>query len=41
LSRERGVDTPITDEVYAVLYEQKAPREAAAELMTRPLRDEF
>ena len=41
LALESGIDMPITNEVYAVLYEQKAPREAASELMNRPLREEF
>jgi glycerol-3-phosphate dehydrogenase len=32
---------PITDQVHAVLYEGKSARDAATELMTRPLRDEL
>ena len=32
---------PITDEVYAVLYEGKTARAAASDLMMRPLRSEF
>jgi glycerol-3-phosphate dehydrogenase (NAD(P)+) len=35
------VEMPITREVYQVLYEQKTPKDAAAELMMRPLRGEF
>ena len=35
-----GVEMPIADEVHAVLYENKAAREAAANLMMRPLREE-
>jgi glycerol-3-phosphate dehydrogenase (NAD(P)+) len=31
------VDMPITQEVYRVLYEQKSPRQAVADLMTRAL----
>lgn len=31
------VDMPITQEVYHVLYEQKSPRQAVADLMTRAL----
>jgi glycerol-3-phosphate dehydrogenase (NAD(P)+) len=34
------VETPIAAEVHAVLYEQKQPQAAAAELMMRPLRGE-
>jgi len=41
LADRLGVEMPIADEVYAVLYERKPAREAAASLMTRPLRDEF
>ena len=35
-----GVEMPIADEVHAVLYENKTAREAAANLMMRPLREE-
>ncbi len=41
LSEKLSVEMPITDEVYAVLYEGKAAADAAGELMTRPLRGEF
>jgi glycerol-3-phosphate dehydrogenase (NAD(P)+) len=41
LALRLGVEMPITNEVHAVLYEGKTAREAASELMTRPLRDEF
>ncbi|HYY57704.1 MAG TPA: NAD(P)H-dependent glycerol-3-phosphate dehydrogenase, partial [Pyrinomonadaceae bacterium] len=41
LALRLGVEMPITNEVQAVLYEGKTAREAASELMTRPLRDEF
>jgi glycerol-3-phosphate dehydrogenase (NAD(P)+) len=34
------VDMPITAQVKAVLYDGKSPADAAAELMSRPLRDE-
>jgi len=40
LAERRGVDMPITNEVHAVLYEGKLASAAAAELMTRPLREE-
>lgn len=36
----RGVEMPITNEVHAVLYENKSARDAAQELMTRPLKYE-
>ena len=36
-----GVEMPITEEVYEVLYEGKSVQDAASALMTRPLRDEF
>ncbi len=41
LATQTGVEMPITNEVYAVLYEAKSARDAADELMTRPLRGEF
>jgi glycerol-3-phosphate dehydrogenase (NAD(P)+) len=41
LAARLNVEMPITNEVYAVLYEGKVARDAAGELMTRPLRGEF
>ena len=41
LAERLGVEMPITNEVHAVLYEGKTARDAAGELMSRPLRDEF
>jgi glycerol-3-phosphate dehydrogenase (NAD(P)+) len=35
LARERGVEMPIVDQVYAILEEGKPPREAVQELMLR------
>src|SRR5262245_43095819 len=35
-----GIDMPITEAVYRVLYEDKAPRQAVAELMVRELKGE-
>ena len=35
LARQVDVSTPIIDQVYATLYEKKAPRQAAHDLMTR------
>jgi glycerol-3-phosphate dehydrogenase (NAD(P)+) len=40
LAERLGVDTPICEQVWRVLYEAKAPREAVAELMARDLKDE-
>lgn len=40
LSRTLGIEMPITAGVYAMLYQEKPPREAAEELMVRPLRPE-
>ncbi len=40
LSRELGVDMPITGQVYRVLFENKDPRSAVEELMTRALKSE-
>ena len=41
LSDRVGIEMPVTNEVHSVLYEGKAPAEAARELMSRPLRKEF
>jgi glycerol-3-phosphate dehydrogenase (NAD(P)+) len=40
LSERDGVDMPITQEVYAMLYEDKPPLKAVVDLMARPLRAE-
>jgi glycerol-3-phosphate dehydrogenase (NAD(P)+) len=40
LADRLGVDMPITEQVYEVLYEGKDPRQVPGELMTRELRDE-
>lgn len=40
LSREAGVEMPIADQVYAVLYEKKEPQLVVLDLMGRSLRDE-
>ena len=39
-ARRAGVSTPIIDQVFAVLYENKAPSEALAELLSRSPRPE-
>jgi glycerol-3-phosphate dehydrogenase (NAD(P)+) len=40
LADRAGLEMPITNEVNAVLYEGKPARDAVAELMSRPLREE-
>lgn len=40
LAKKNGVETPIIDEVYGVLYEGKRPKDAVMELMTRHLKAE-
>ncbi|MBW6513938.1 MAG: NAD(P)-dependent glycerol-3-phosphate dehydrogenase [Candidatus Syntrophosphaera sp.] len=40
LARQKGIEMPITGQVYAVLYEDKDPRQAIIELMTRELKAE-
>ncbi len=41
LAESFNVEMPITEEVNAVIYEGKSARDAASELMSRPLRVEF
>jgi len=41
LARKAGVDTPIVDEVHAVLYEDKDPRVAIRDLMQRDPKSEL
>jgi glycerol-3-phosphate dehydrogenase (NAD(P)+) len=41
LATERGIEMPITAQVDAILHRGKSPREAVAELMRRPGRDEL
>ncbi|HEX8499639.1 MAG TPA: NAD(P)H-dependent glycerol-3-phosphate dehydrogenase [Pyrinomonadaceae bacterium] len=40
LAARRGVEMPITEEVHAVLYENKPARAAVESLMARPLKEE-
>lgn len=40
LGRQRGIELPITEQVHAVLYEDKDPKQAVRDLMTRTLKDE-
>jgi glycerol-3-phosphate dehydrogenase (NAD(P)+) len=40
LAKEKGVATPIIDEVYAMLYEQKNPKQAVRDLISRAFKAE-
>ncbi|MGI4853248.1 MAG: NAD(P)H-dependent glycerol-3-phosphate dehydrogenase [Janthinobacterium lividum] len=40
LAKQHGIEMPITAEMYAILHEGQAPRDAIRTLMTRPGRDE-
>lgn len=40
LSRKHGVYMPITEQIYAVLFEGKCPRQAVHDLMTRDVKEE-
>ena len=40
LSQRTGVEMPIIEQVYQVLYEDKDPRQAIHDLMERPRRHE-
>ncbi len=41
LSRQMGVEMPISEQVYQVLYEQKKPEQAVIDLMARTLKPEM
>jgi len=41
LAQRLGVEAPITEQVHAILYEQKDPHQAVVELMTRVPKPEF
>lgn len=41
LAKKLGVEVPITEQVYRILYEGKDPREAARDLMARETKPEF
>jgi glycerol-3-phosphate dehydrogenase (NAD(P)+) len=40
LARREGVEAPIIEQVYAILYRRKDPRRALSDLMARRLKDE-
>lgn len=39
-AKKRGIEMPITEQIYAVLYEGKTPQDAARDLMARELKPE-
>jgi glycerol-3-phosphate dehydrogenase (NAD(P)+) len=41
LAQKLGVELPICNEVYRVLYENKSPLQAVKDVLTRPLKKEF
>lgn len=41
LSLKLGVEMPITEQIYQVIYQGKSPKEAARDLMNRTLKPEF
>ncbi|MCM8783487.1 MAG: NAD(P)-dependent glycerol-3-phosphate dehydrogenase [Candidatus Omnitrophica bacterium] len=40
LAKRRNIEMPITEQVYRVIYEDKSPKKAVKELMTRELKEE-
>jgi glycerol-3-phosphate dehydrogenase (NAD(P)+) len=40
MARRHGIETPIAEQVHAVLHQGRAPRQAIRELMDRPLKQE-
>jgi glycerol-3-phosphate dehydrogenase (NAD(P)+) len=40
LSASTGISAPITEQIYKVLFENKPPKEAVADLMLRELKEE-
>jgi glycerol-3-phosphate dehydrogenase (NAD(P)+) len=41
LAERHGVELPITEQVWAMLYEGKPPKQAVADLMERTLKPEL
>ncbi|MBW2142679.1 MAG: glycerol-3-phosphate dehydrogenase, partial [Deltaproteobacteria bacterium] len=41
LAEREGVDMPITAKLYEILYEDKTPKQALIELMSRSLKPEI
>jgi glycerol-3-phosphate dehydrogenase (NAD(P)+) len=40
LARKKNISTPIIDEVYAMLYADKSPRQAVRDLISRAFKAE-
>lgn len=40
LSRDKGIEMPITQQVHSVLFENKSPKRAVSELLSRSLKEE-
>jgi glycerol-3-phosphate dehydrogenase (NAD(P)+) len=40
LARRHGVEMPIAEQMYAMLYQERGPREAIQQLMERSLKGE-
>ncbi len=40
LAKELGIETPIVNEIYAALYQDKSPQQGIKDLMTRPAKSE-
>ena len=41
LAQREGIEMPICDEVYQIIYEEKDPRKTIQDLMSRELKDEY
>ena len=41
LSRKQGIEMPITEQIYEVIYKEKSPEDAVSMLMNRTLKSEF
>jgi glycerol-3-phosphate dehydrogenase (NAD(P)+) len=40
LARRHGIEMPITEQMYAILHEERSPKDAIRNLMSRPGKDE-
>jgi len=40
LAQQHGIEMPITEQMHAILHEEKAPKDAIRELMGRPGKEE-
>jgi glycerol-3-phosphate dehydrogenase (NAD(P)+) len=41
LAQRLGIDMPIIEQVYALLYEEKSPQQVVVDLLTRESKPEF